>query len=143
MKDSLTQVKGSLEALLSMKGAILPEFALDDDKNLEEMLMSELGDMEKAIQDAAKKIEQMMDQSKKQHTGLKLEVNEKILDACTGLMQAIMELIVNSKELQKEIVATGKGSSLSSKDFYQRNHRWTEGLISAAKVVALAAKLLV
>jgi hypothetical protein len=29
------------------------------------------------------------------------------------------------------------------KEFYQRNHRWTEGLISAAKIVAADAKLLV
>lgn len=29
------------------------------------------------------------------------------------------------------------------KEFYQRNHRWTEGLISAAKTVAADANLLV
>ena len=31
----------------------------------------------------------------------------------------------------------------SVKEFYNRNHRWTEGLISAAKVVGLGARFLV
>lgn len=48
--------------------------------------------------------------AKKKDTGVKLEVNGKILDACTTLMQAIIELVNNSKELQKEILAQGKVS---------------------------------
>lgn len=52
----------------------------------------------------------MMANAKKQDTGVKLEVNEKILDACTTLMQAIKELIKNSKELQHEIISQGKVS---------------------------------
>jgi hypothetical protein len=43
---------------------------------------------------------------------------------------------------QEEIVAQGKGSS-STQQFYKRNNRWTEGLISAAKAVAFATKLLI
>lgn len=43
--------------------------------------------------------------AKKKDTGVKLEVNGKILDACTTLMQAIIELVHNSKELQKEIIS--------------------------------------
>lgn len=35
-----------------------------------------------------------------------------------------------------------KGTS-TMKEFYQRNHRWTEGLISAAKTIAADANLLV
>jgi huntingtin interacting protein 1 len=46
--------------------------------------------------------------AKKKDTGIKLEVNGKILDACTYLMAAIKELIHDSKELQKEIVSQGK-----------------------------------
>ncbi|KHN86842.1 Huntington interacting protein related 1 [Toxocara canis] len=42
----------------------------------------------------------------------------------------------------KEIVATGRGSA-SPKEFYKRNHQWTDGLISAAKAVGVAATVLV
>lgn len=101
----------------------------------------------------------MLEMTKKNETGIKLEVSGQILDACTYLMTAIKQLINDSKQLQSEIVSQGKVNptinfsvsswtqvfqgSTSSKEFYQRNHRWTEGLISAAKVVAADAKLLV
>ena len=77
------------------------------------------------------------------------------------LFQSIRILIERSKELQKEIVSEGRvrvwfldangdvfdtlpyqGRS-SEKDFYKRNHRWTEGLISAAKAVGWGASVLV
>uniref|UniRef100_A0A0K0D322 I/LWEQ domain-containing protein n=1 Tax=Angiostrongylus cantonensis TaxID=6313 RepID=A0A0K0D322_ANGCA len=53
-----------------------------------------------------------------------------------------MALVAASKELQSEIVAAGKGGA-SPQDFYKRNHQWTEGLLSAAKTVGLAARVLV
>lgn len=84
----------------------------------------------------------MLKQSKASDSGLKLEVNEKILDACTALMRCIQILVKKSRKVQAEIIALGKGSA-SAKEFYKRNHQWTEGLISAAKSVANGAKLLV
>ncbi|KAF8787181.1 Huntingtin-interacting protein 1 like protein [Argiope bruennichi] len=57
-------------------------------------------------------------------------------------IQAIKVLVHASKLLQEEIVSQGKGTA-SIKEFYNRNHRWTEGLISAAKVVGLGARFLV
>lgn len=83
----------------------------------------------------------MLNESRKSHSGVKLEVNEKILDSCTNLMAAVRLLIQKSRLLQNEIIAQGKGSS-STKEFYKRNHQWTEGLISAAKAVAVGAKFL-
>ncbi len=52
----------------------------------------------------------LMNKSKEKDTGMKLEVNDKILDSCTALMKAIKILIQKSKELQKEIVAQGRVS---------------------------------
>uniref|UniRef100_A0A069DXT6 Putative actin-binding protein n=1 Tax=Panstrongylus megistus TaxID=65343 RepID=A0A069DXT6_9HEMI len=106
-----------------------------------DLVESELAAMDKAIEEAAKKIEEMLTQSRKADSGIKLEVNEKILDSCTGLMQAIKILIQKSRILQAEIVAQGKGTA-SVKEFYARNHQWTEGLISAAKAVAMGATYL-
>jgi huntingtin interacting protein 1 len=84
----------------------------------------------------------MLSQSRASDSGIKLEVNEKILASCTTLMQCIRVLVQKAKVLQAEIVALGKGSA-SAKEFYKRNHQWTEGLISAAKAVATGANLLV
>lgn len=60
-----------------------------------------------AIEAAAAKIQEMLRKSREDDTGVKLEVNERILDSCTGLMKAIRVLIERSKELQTEIISEG------------------------------------
>lgn len=57
-------------------------------------------------------------------------------------MSRIQILVQKSRKVQAEIIALGKGTA-SAKEFYKRNHQWTEGLISAAKSVAEGAKFLV
>ncbi|XP_061868064.1 huntingtin-interacting protein 1 isoform X2 [Colius striatus] len=95
-----------------------------------------------AIETAAARIEEMLSKARAGDTGVKLEVNERILGSCTGLMQAIHVLVLASKDLQREIVESGRGAA-SHKEFYARNSRWTEGLISAAKAVGWGATVLV
>lgn len=72
----------------------------------------------------------------------RLEVNEKILDSCNQLMVAIVTLVAKSRAMQEEIVAAGHGT-VNPNEFYKRNHQWTEGLLSAAKAVGVAATVLV
>jgi len=114
----------------------------DDIDQLGDMVEKELSSMDKAIEEAAMKIVEMLKQSKASDSGIKLEVNEKILDACTTLMKSIQILVQKSRKVQAEIIAMGKGTA-SAKEFYKRNHQWTEGLISAAKSVAQGANFLV
>uniref|UniRef100_A0A669EZ38 Huntingtin-interacting protein 1-related protein n=1 Tax=Oreochromis niloticus TaxID=8128 RepID=A0A669EZ38_ORENI len=66
----------------------------------------------------------------------------RILASCTELMQAIKELILSSKDLQRDIVESGRGAA-SMKEFYAKNSRWTEGLISASKAVGWGATVMV
>lgn len=87
-------------------------------------------------------LKEMLSQSRASDSGVKLEVNEKILDACTALMNSIRELVKKSRLVQAEIIGLGKGSA-SATEFYKRNNQWTEGLISAAKNVAQGANFLV
>jgi len=84
----------------------------------------------------------MLAASRQTDSGIKLEVNESILDSCNSLMMAIKVLIEKSKVLQSEIVSQGRGTA-SIKEFYKKHHRWSEGLISAAKAVGLGANVLV
>lgn len=140
--NSIEKIKEALRAIQKLTQATIPEFASNKNMDLESLLSTEMEQMDRAIHEAVLKIEQMIAAAHKQDTGVKLEVNAKILDACTSLMQAIKQLIQDSKQLQIEIASKERGSS-SMKDFYQRNHRWTEGLISAAKTVAADANLLV
>lgn len=64
--------------------------------------------MEQAIDEASKKMAEILSDSRASHTGVKLEVNEKLIDSCTTLMNAIRLLVQRAKHLQTEIVAQGK-----------------------------------
>ncbi|XP_034026254.1 huntingtin interacting protein 1 related b isoform X2 [Thalassophryne amazonica] len=107
-------------------------------EELGDLVDKEMAATSAAIEEAVRRIDEMMNQARKDTTGIKLEVNERILFSCTDLMKAIRMLVVASTELQKEIVESGRGAA-SIKEFYARNSRWTEGLISAAKAVGWGA----
>lgn len=64
----------------------------------------ELASTAQAIEAATLRIQAMLEKSREEYTGVKLEVNERLLDSCTELMKAIQVLIVCSKDLQVEIV---------------------------------------
>ncbi|XP_053683502.1 huntingtin-interacting protein 1 isoform X2 [Sabethes cyaneus] len=136
----IADLRSKLQKVTSMIGDLSKQ--TDGTENLGDLVENELSSMDKAIEEAAAQIEEMLSKSRASDSGIKLEVNEKILDACTNLMQAIRILVQKSRLLQSEIVALGKGSA-SAKEFYKRNHQWTEGLISAAKSVAQGANFLV
>ncbi|RXN25358.1 huntingtin-interacting 1-related -like protein [Labeo rohita] len=53
-------------------------------------------------------------------------------------MDAIHMLVTAATDLQRDIVESGRGAG-SVKDFYAKNSRWTEGLISASKAVGWGA----
>uniref|UniRef100_A0A8C4E5C4 Huntingtin interacting protein 1 related n=1 Tax=Dicentrarchus labrax TaxID=13489 RepID=A0A8C4E5C4_DICLA len=105
---------------------------------LGDLVDKEMAATSAAIEEAVRRIDEMMNQARQDTTGVKLEVNERILNSCTDLMKAIRMLIVASTDLQKEIVEGGRGAA-TIKEFYARNSRWTEGLISAAKAVGWGA----
>ena len=67
----------------------------------------ELASTAQAVEAAALRIQEMLIKSREDDTGVKLEVNERLLDSCTGLMKAIKILIARSKDLQTEIVGEG------------------------------------
>uniref|UniRef100_A0A674D915 Huntingtin-interacting protein 1-related protein n=1 Tax=Salmo trutta TaxID=8032 RepID=A0A674D915_SALTR len=115
-----------------------------------ELQQGELGDLVEqemaatsaAVESAAARIEDMLNKSRAVDTGVKMEVNERILASCTDLMQAIKALVLSSKDLQRDIVDSGRGAA-SMKEFYVKNSRWTEGLISASKAVGWGATVMV
>uniref|UniRef100_A0A4W4FMW1 I/LWEQ domain-containing protein n=1 Tax=Electrophorus electricus TaxID=8005 RepID=A0A4W4FMW1_ELEEL len=115
-----------------------------------ELQQAELGDLVEqemvatsaAVETAAVRIEEMLNKSRALDTGIKMEVNERILGSCTELMQAIKGLVLASKDLQRDIVESGRGAA-TIKEFYAKNSRWTEGLISASKAVGWGATVMV
>lgn len=69
-------------------------------------------------------------------------VNEAIVEATVVLTTAIAELIRASAACQREIVSKGRGGQ-SAEMYYKKNHRWTQGLVSAVRMVAGATNFLI
>nr|XP_014090946.1 huntingtin-interacting protein 1 [Bactrocera oleae] len=140
IKHSIVETKQKLSALNKSVSDL--NKSSSNHVELGDLVENELAEMDKAIEEAAEKFVELLSSARSKDEGIKLEVNEKILDACTFLMQCIKLLIRKAKALQEEIVSAGRGTT-SIKEFYKRNSQWTEGLISASKSVAKGANLLV
>lgn len=80
---------------------------IDTGDALGDLVDEELASTAHAVEEAALRIQEMLRKSREDDTGVKLEVNERLLDSCTGLMKAIKVLIARSKDLQSEILGEG------------------------------------
>ncbi|XP_041855999.1 huntingtin interacting protein 1 related b isoform X2 [Melanotaenia boesemani] len=127
-----------LQKILHLGQELRPKGMDIRQEELGDLVDKEMAATSAAIEEAVRRIDEMMNQARKDTSGVKLEVNERILYSCTDLMKAIRMLVIASTDLQKEIVESGKGAA-TIKEFYARNSRWTEGLISAAKAVGWGA----
>lgn len=70
----------------------------------------------------------------------KKSLNEGLLQSAMGMTNAIGNLIKQATLSQQELVQKGGDTPQA---FYKKNNRWTQGLISAAKAVAMATNSLV
>ncbi|XP_026221265.1 huntingtin-interacting protein 1 isoform X2 [Anabas testudineus] len=136
------KLKAALEAILATAEKLRPRGLELQQGELGDLVEQEMAATSAAVESAAARIEEMLNKSRAVDTGVKMEVNERILASCTELMQAIKELILSSKDLQRDIVESGRGAA-SMKEFYAKNSRWTEGLISASKAVGWGATVMV
>ena len=96
----------------------------------------------KAIEAATERLQQLMSRPRDRFSAIDLQVHDSILAAALAITNAIGRLIQAATESQQEIVAQGRGSS-TAQQFYKKNNRWTEGLVSAARAVAFATNLLI
>ncbi|KAM8797605.1 huntingtin-interacting protein 1-related protein [Eudromia elegans] len=135
-------VRAALQAVLRLAQELRPKSLDIKQEELGDMVEKEMASTSAAIEDAVRRIEEMMSQARNKSSGVQLEVNERILNSCTELMKAIRLLVMTSTNLQKEIVESGRGAA-TTQEFYAKNSRWTEGLISAAKAVGWGATQLV
>ncbi|XP_034480814.1 huntingtin-interacting protein 1 isoform X2 [Drosophila innubila] len=133
IKNKLTELNGLVRGVMNN---------YENSVDLDKLIQIELKEMDVAIEEAASKIIDLLSKSREKDSNIKLEVNEKILEACTSLMECIKVLILKSRVLQQEIVSSQKGNATEN-EFYKRNSQWSDGLISASKSVAKAANYLV
>ncbi|XP_052473034.1 huntingtin-interacting protein 1-like isoform X2 [Carassius gibelio] len=137
-----SRLRAALDTVMVLGEKLRPRGLELQQGELGDLVEQEMAATSAAVESAAARIEEMLNKSRAVDTGIKMEVNERILASCTDLMQAIKVLVLSSKDLQRDIVESGRGAA-SMKEFYVKNSRWTEGLISASKAVGWGATMLV
>ncbi len=138
-RSALSKLSESVEKLVPKAKSTLAQANGD----IGDIVSQEMRNAARAIEEATQKIQSLMAREKgPKYNALEVHVHDAILQATLVITNAIGRLIQAATESQEEIVREGKGSS-SSQQFYKRNNRWTEGLISAAKAVAYATGLLI
>ncbi|KAF8506725.1 cytoskeleton assembly control protein [Russula emetica] len=139
VRNALTKLSESVESIIP-KGKSVTKTNGD----IGDLVEQEMLGAAKAIEAAMQRLQQLM--ARPRDTGrssaVDLQVHDSILSAAMAITNAIARLIKAATESQKEIVAEGKGAN-STQQFYKRNNRWTEGLVSAARSVAFATSLLI
>ncbi|XP_056434778.1 huntingtin-interacting protein 1-related protein-like [Gadus chalcogrammus] len=132
-----TAMRYAVQRILALGQELQPR-GRDVLKEMGDMVDKEMVATSTAIEEAVLRMDEIMSQARRDTTGIKLEVNQSILGSCSDLMKAIHMLVTAATDLQKDIVESGRGAA-SADEFYAKNSRWTEGLISASKAVGWGA----
>ncbi|CZT20521.1 probable cytoskeleton assembly control protein Sla2 [Ramularia collo-cygni] len=112
--------------------------------DLGELVDREMGNAALAIEAATERLTKLMNKPRDQYSTYELKIHDEILEAAIAVTNAIAQLIRAATASQQEIVKEGRGSGgMSKTQFYKKNNRWTEGLISAAKAVASSTNMLI
>ena len=140
------EVRGALTKLSESVEAIIPKgkSLANANGDIGDLVEQEMVGAARAIEAATQRLQQLMARphDSTRFSAVDLQVHDSILAAALAITNAIARLIKAATESQQDIVAQGKGAS-STQQFYKRNNRWTEGLISAARSVAFATNLLI
>ncbi|KAJ7040405.1 ANTH domain-containing protein [Mycena alexandri] len=141
------EARGALTKLSDVVDGLIPKGAKASlaraNGDIGDIVENEMSSAARAIELATQRLQELMSRPRdSSRSAVDLQVHDSILAAAMAITNAIARLIKAATESQKEIVNEGKGSS-SSQQFYKRNNRWTEGLISAAKSVAFSTNLLI
>lgn len=137
--DCNIQMQQLLKSLGDILEAFKPKASINLKGDIELQVEAEFNDAVKIIN----KANLFLDVLRNKSSGhLSLEIHEAIVSAAIRITKAVAALIEASINSQKEIVSKNKGA-LTIQEFYKKNNRWTEGLISASKAVAGATNILI
>jgi len=140
-RGALSKLSESVESLVAKRDKTNDLARANGD--IGDIVEQEMLSAARTIEAATQKLQELMAKPKDtRYSAVEVQVHDSILQAALAITNAIGGLIRAATASQQEIVAQGKGSS-TMQQFYKRNNRWTEGLISAAKAVALATTWLI
>uniref|UniRef100_A0A8C5E3W7 Huntingtin interacting protein 1 related n=1 Tax=Gouania willdenowi TaxID=441366 RepID=A0A8C5E3W7_GOUWI len=121
-------IRAAVQKILRLGQDLRPKGRDIGQEELGDLVDKEMAATSAAIEEAVRRIDEMMNQARKDTSGVKLEVNERSL--------------YHFQDLQLTLLLLFQGAA-SIREFYAKNSRWTEGLISASKAVGWGATELV
>ncbi|PWN54430.1 ANTH-domain-containing protein [Violaceomyces palustris] len=139
-RDAFGKLNSIVESMIKAGNTMLANANGDIGDIVEREMMNAASAIEAATQKLQALLSRPRDSSK--YSAVDLQVHDAILEASLAITRAIAGLIKAATDSQQEIVAKGRGSS-TNQQFYKKNNRWTEGLISAARAVAFATTMLI
>ena len=138
------EVQVNLNQLSKLADAFAPRSKITTTSgDLGDLVDREMTNAAKAIDAAAERLAKLMNKPRDQYSTYELKIHDSILGAAIAVTNAIARLIKAATESQRDIVKQGRGNSMSANQYYKKNNRWTEGLISAAKAVASSTNMLI
>ncbi|KAJ2582768.1 sla2 Src-like adaptor 2, partial [Coemansia sp. RSA 1836] len=146
--DTNRDLQQSLAMLTALTEGLVPQDAnkvsvANTSEDVSDLVEREMLNAARAIDEAVRRLQALANQPRDSSlTDHQVQVHDAILDSSMAMTNAIAQLIRAATASQQEIVAQGRGSSTKAA-FYKKNNRWTDGLISAAKAVAVATNNLV
>jgi hypothetical protein len=127
------ETQHSIQKLYPALEAIVDKPNVEGD--LESIVEQEMAKATKAIEQASQRLQGIVAKGN-------LDVHASILHAAVAITTAVAHLIKCATASQQEIVAqNASGTTVTT--FYKKNHKWTQGLISAAQSVSHATVYLV
>ena len=147
--EKVNQLNQAVQAKLggvvkSMEGLLVKEVSeTDAGADIGDAVERQMLEAARAIEAATARLMELMNAPKAPEvSAAELNVNQALLTSAMAITSAIAQLMRAATLSQQEIVAKGRGSANAS-EFYKKNNRWTDGLISAARSVAIATTHLV
>ncbi|XP_013925748.1 PREDICTED: huntingtin-interacting protein 1-related protein-like [Thamnophis sirtalis] len=81
------ELRTTLQRLFQLGQELRPKSLDIREEELGDLVDKEMATTSAAVEDAVRRIEEMMNQARVETSGVKLEVNERILNSCTDLMK--------------------------------------------------------
>ena len=138
--DSNLELQASLKELAGLVDNLKSSSGIHFKGDLESLVNKEMQQTVDAVNSASEYLTKLL--KNPNIYGGNIEIHETLISCAKAIIDAVARLIQASVESQREIVNKGKGTQ-SNTEFYRKNSRWTEGLISAAKAVAGATNILI
>ncbi|XP_021356551.1 talin-1-like isoform X2 [Mizuhopecten yessoensis] len=140
--NSVSEIVQAAEAIKASKeirwSYIVPGSDWVDPQDPTVIAENELLGAANSIEAAAKKLAMLKPRPKVQEADMSLEFEEQILDAAKSIAAATAALVKSASAAQRELVAQGKVGATYSRMDTDEDGQWSQGLISAARLVATA-----